>query len=171
MEFIMQIVIALGVLLIVAIVAGISNIIMSKKHNKFNLNKISFKESMDLVDLPIITFVSNGVKLNFLLDTGATYSAINSDALKNLKYTPTDNSGTSTGIGGDLGETYPYIKLEVNHRGKVYDDEFQVLDLSSPFKNVKESSGITLHGILGNSFFQKYRYVLNFDEFIAYSVI
>ena len=36
---------------------------------------------------------------------------------------------------------------------------------------IKLEYGINLHGILGSTFFQKYRYVLNFDELVAYSMV
>ena len=39
--------------------------------------KISFKEGLDLTELPIVTFNQGDVKLHFLLDTGSNISFIN----------------------------------------------------------------------------------------------
>ena len=44
---------------------------------KSNRKKISFKEAIDLTELPVVTFISKGRKLNFLLDTGANNSILN----------------------------------------------------------------------------------------------
>lgn len=55
-------------------------------HKRNGEPHMSFKESMDLVELPIITFYNNGKKLNFLLDTGANNSIINKSVIKDLDY-------------------------------------------------------------------------------------
>ena len=54
-----------------------------KKHKKIN---ISFREAIDLVGLPIITFYNEGKKFNFLLDTGATISVIDSNILNDFSF-------------------------------------------------------------------------------------
>ena len=48
-----------------------------EKIRKKNNSKISFKEAMDLAELPVVTFYNGDVKLNFLLDTGSNISYIN----------------------------------------------------------------------------------------------
>lgn len=40
--------------------------------------------------------------------------------------------------------------------------------MSGAFAQLKSMYGIQIHGILGTSFFQKYRYVLDFAELTAY---
>ena len=52
-----------------------------------NRSKISFMESMNLTDLPVITFTNNDTKLNFLLDTGSDSSYINNSILNNIQHT------------------------------------------------------------------------------------
>ena len=44
---------------------------------KSNRKKISFKEALDLTELPIVTFIGKGRKLNFLIDTGANNRVTN----------------------------------------------------------------------------------------------
>ena len=39
-----------------------------------NRKKISFKEALSLTELPVVTFIGKGKKLNFLIDTGANNS-------------------------------------------------------------------------------------------------
>ena len=52
-------------------------------------SEMSFGEALDLTGLPIVTFTQGEHKLNFLLDSGANKSVINSDHLKALRHTPT----------------------------------------------------------------------------------
>lgn len=171
MEFIWKIVASLVVLAVVVILAWVVNLIMSKRKIDPKVGRISFKESMDLVELPIVTFMNNGKKLNFLLDTGATYSSINEAALEGLSYEKTEESGFGIGIEGNVQENRGYIRMNVDYRSQSYEEDFQVVDLNQAFGVMKQECGINLHGILGNTFFQKYRYVLNFDELVAYSMI
>ena len=60
--------------------------------------------------------------------------------------------------------------MPIVYKDKEYQEDFQVIDLSKAFGVIKSESGVNLHGILGNSFFQKYKYVINFDELIVYSL-
>lgn len=75
------------------------------------------------------------------------------------------------GIEGTVKEDRGYIRMNVDYRSQSYEDDFQVVDLSQAFGMIKQEYGINLHGILGSTFFQKYRYVLNFDELVAYSMV
>ena len=34
---------------------------------------------------------------------------------------------------------------------------------------IKNATGVTIHGVIGNKFMQKYKYILDFDKMIAYS--
>ena len=137
--------------------------------SKDNYDKVSFKESLDLCDLPVITFTNNNIKLNFLLDTGANKSVISYDAFKlPIKYDRSYKSGTIFGMDGNVKEV-SYISMDISYKNKVFNDTFQVLDMSEAFDRIKKNDGVTLHGVLSHNFFQKYKYVLDFDELIAYS--
>lgn len=137
--------------------------------NRSNYDKVSFKEALDLCDLPVITFINNGIKLNFLLDTGANKSVISYDAFKlPIKYDRSYKSGTIFGMDGNVKEV-SYISMDISYKNKVFNDTFQVLDMSEAFDRIKKNDGVTLHGVLSHTFFQKYKYVLDFDELIAYS--
>lgn len=137
--------------------------------NRNNYDKVSFKEALDLCDLPVITFINNGIKLNFLLDTGANKSVISCDAFKlPIEYNKSDKSGTIFGMEGNAREV-SYINMDISYKNKVFNDTFQVLDMSAAFDRIKKNDGVTLHGVLSHNFFQKYKYVLDFDELIAYS--
>ena len=129
---------------------------------------MSFKETMDLCELPIVTFMNNGKKLNFLLDTGASRSVIHKGALEGLSYEPINIVGDIYGMDGKRQEV-TYISMSISYKDKEYSDEFQSIDMSEPFSNLKNDYGVNLHGVLSSTFFQKYKYILNFEELVAYS--
>ena len=137
--------------------------------NRSNYDKVSFKEALDLCDLPVITFINNGIKLNFLLDTGANKSVISCDALNlPIEYNKSDEAGIIFGIEGNTKDVF-YVNMDISYKNKVFNDTFQVLDMSAAFDRIKKNDGVTLHGILSHNFFQKYKYILDFDELTAYS--
>lgn len=165
MEFVLKIVFVLLLVGIAAIVAYFVDL----ARKKTSYDRMSFRETMDLCELPIVTFMNNGKKLNFLLDTGASKSVIHSGALEGLIYENTNKSGDVYGIDGKRKDA-SFINMSIEYRGKGYNEEFQSIDMSIPFSNLKADFGVNLHGILSSTFFQKYKYVLNFDELVAYSM-
>ena len=166
MEFVLKIVF---VLLLAGIAAIVAHFVDSAR-KKVSYDSMSFRETMDLCELPIVTFMNNGKKLNFLLDTGASKSVIHSGALEGLTYKSINKSGDVYGMDGKRKDV-SFINMSIEYRGKDYNEEFQSIDMSTPFSNLKDDFGVNLHGILSSTFFQKYKYVLNFDELVAYSMV
>ena len=135
--------------------------------NKKNKSKISFKESMDLTELPVITFINNNIKLNFLLDTGSNNSFINKSILNMLDYK--ELNGASNIIGFDGNKIKNSIcKMKIEYKDYIFDTTFNIADLDASFNVIKQEDGVQLHGILGSLFFQKYKYILDFQSLIAY---
>lgn len=145
--------------------AFVSNYV--QKANKRNLSKISFKEAIDLTDLPIITLKQGNIKVNFLLDTGSTKSIILPSMLETLEHEDTGEVGTVYGMEGNSVDT-KFTKIDFMYNYINYTELFQVVDMSNAFNSIKQSTGVNIHGILGNSFFEKYGYVIDFQEFIVY---
>lgn len=166
MEFVLKIVFVLLLVGIAAIVAHFTDL----ARKKVSCSSMSFRETMDLCELPIVTFMNNGKKLNFLLDTGASKSVIHSGALEGLTYRNTNKSGDIYGIDGKR-KGASFINMSIGYKGKDYNEEFQSIDMSIPFSNLKADFGVNLHGILSSTFFQKYKYILDFDELVAYSMV
>lgn len=130
---------------------------------------ISFKQGLDLTDLPICTFYQGENKLNFLLDTGSSSNLLDSRIKNNcqiIKYL--NDKATLTGVGGTIHPVTSCI-MDIEYNGEKYSDIYVISDVSAPFDAIKKSYGVKVHGILGNKFFQKYKYVLDFNELIAYS--
>lgn len=155
----------IGMVILVLAVAFITNTIddMRKKNN----SKISFKEAMDLVELPVVTFYNGDKKLNFLLDTGSNVSYINSSIIPLLDHEKTDKEMNTIGIEGNKVSNQ-FCKMSVTYKNQVFEEEFSIADLDEAFSVVKQESGVQIHGILGSKFFERYKYVLDFKELIAY---
>lgn len=153
--------------IIIGILITLISIIIMQNYNRKKV-KISFKESMNLTELPVVTFYNGTNKLNFLLDTGSNLCVINSNSLKHLEYTKLNEIGHIHGMEGNITDV-EYISMNFTHNEKLYTSKFQVVDMQEAFDNVKKESGVTIHGILGSKFFEEYKYVLDFKELIAYT--
>lgn len=155
------------IIVAVAILALIINWAESYYKSK-KFESISFKEAMDLVELPIITFYNKDRKLNFLLDTGSDLSHINKSILPSLSYKEIEDSTNITSIGGTQ-QTLGCCEMEIYYKKQKFIDKFFVNDLDDAFGIIKNETGVQVHGILGSKFFVKYKYILNFDTLTAYS--
>lgn len=131
-------------------------------------NVMSFKAGFDLTDMPVITLYQGEKKFNFLLDTGSTDSIIDENIVKEIEYKPIDMKANLFGMEGNTKTVHACeITLYFNENGYTYD--YLINDMSQAFKQIKDTTGVTLHGIIGSKFFNKFKYVLDFDELIAYS--
>lgn len=133
---------------------------------------MSLKESLDLTGIPIVTFTQENVKYNFLLDTGSDISYINSKIVDNsaIKYEATDYKLAGfISAGGLSSSDIKIIDIPFEYKRTSFKESFAVLDLTESFAQIKEENGVTLHGILGNTFFTKYGYILDFKELKFYT--
>jgi hypothetical protein len=137
------------------------------RHRQKERTKISFKEGLDLTELPIVTFYHKDKKLHFLLDTGSNISYINTEVLKEIDAHDLGTASSTFGVEGSGIETHHY-NIEISYKDNKFSEEFGAVDLSGAFKAIEMESGIRLHGIIGNRFFEKYKYVIDFRELTAY---
>ena len=134
-------------------------------------NKMSFKESMDLTELPIVTFYQDNEKFNFLLDTGSNHSHISTKAAEKLKGTPMTGEVSVSGSGGSVDVTKA-IQTELSYMERSYNVILLIGDhLDEAFQSMKENNGVSVHGIIGSTFLNENRYVLDFDELVAYTKV
>jgi hypothetical protein len=139
--------------------------IYREKH--INKTKMSFKESLDLVGLPIVTFYQYGNKYNFLLDSGSANSCINKDALDTIKYSDTGYVGNIFGCEAVL-QPANVINIDLFYKDSHFNTNIMTMDLKDAFNIIKNESGVTITGILGSDFLSKYKYVMDFKDNIAY---
>lgn len=157
----------IAVIASVVVIAGIVNLCgVGDKSD----NKISFKETFDLLNAPIITFTYNGKKLHFLLDTGSSLSHIRPEVTEELGIhkEKIEVSGSYAATGTVNFDSKCSIPLE--YKEDKYDADFMVTkELAQSLDILKRDFNIEVHGVLGCDFFNKYNYVVDFKEAVAYA--
>lgn len=128
--------------------------------------EISFKQGFDLTELPIVTFHQGKTKLNFILDTGSNYNTINESVLKRLEYEKLDQMTEAVGVEGNT-VVCKFCRITLSCQGNDYSYHYMVRDLDAAFAEIKNESGVNLHGIIGTSFFNDFKAKIDFDKMIA----
>lgn len=122
---------------------------------------IDFQQGLDLTGVPVCTFRQGSKSINLMLDTGASKNLIDKRILKDLDYKMLLGQDTMMDVNGN--ETVCMgIHMDINFMKENYSSDFMVCDMSRTFEDIKKSTGVTIHGILGSGFFRKYRSVLDF---------
>ena len=160
--FILEVLIMLvAVFVIATIINGVEDY-----HTKNSLIRLSFIDTMGRLKLPIVSLTNNGQSFNFLIDTGATLSVIDSNALGKLAYTKVETTGNAYGVDGNIVPV-EYARIELNHEKTKFVDEFQIMRVDA-FDNIKESDKIEIVGILGSTFLERYNFVIDYKDLIIY---
>ena len=131
-------------------------------------NAMSFQNSMDLAELPVVTFRQGDKKINFLLDTGSNNCVIDSNILKSIDHKMLDVETNILGLEGNAQKT-GVCTIKMSYKDKEYEYPYVIQDMSAAFDSIKKETGVTVNGMLGSKFFNEFKYVLDFDELIAYS--
>lgn len=144
---------------------------IDREHKRQELAKrnMSFIESINLTGLPIITFHNNGNPVNMVLDTGSNVCVINQNVLKDLKYEVAEEYTGIIGIQGEAGEGQTVI-LPLSYKDYEFDFECYAINMAETVQSMRKEYGVTIHGLLGTGFFTKYKYILDFNSMVAYSI-
>ena len=129
---------------------------------------MSFQNSMDLAELPVVTFKQRDKKINFLLDTGSNNCIIDSTFVESIEHTPLDGETNLIGLEGNSQKAGICI-IKMSYKDREYEYPYVVQNMADAFGSIKKETGVTIHGILGSKFFNEFKYVLDFEELIAYS--
>lgn len=129
---------------------------------------MSFQNSMDLAELPVVTFRQGDKKINFLLDTGSNNCVIDSNILKSIDHKMLNTETSIFGLEGNAQKT-GVCTIKMTYKDKEYEYPYVIQDMSAAFDSIKKETGVTVNGMLGSKFFNEFKYVLDFDELIAYS--
>lgn len=163
--------IIIGCFVLCLLVAFSIEYLTIKIHKKKGLHLDSVFEKSGLL---IASFRNGNKDYNFLIDTGSDTSHINNRIIKKFKDTEKIKSEkyekieVSTGNGTTLVDS-TMIKIPLYYHNELYSEVFLPLDLEESFKGLKEEMGIQLHGILGNTFFKSYNFIIDFSDITVYS--
>lgn len=162
---VLTLIICFLVAVIIAFSRDALNLWLSKKVG------FSLKETMIDADIPIVTLKNGEKEFNFILDTGSDISHIDSnikDSLSDTEEVEGDNLTVITANGSVEGNN-SWIRVPLSYKKQSFIENFMPLDLHDSFESLREDTGIQLHGILGGTFLRKYRYVLDYDDLVAYT--
>lgn len=148
---------------------------------KLEKKKISFRKEYEITNMPIITLKMYDNYYKFILDTGADFNALDSSALdrivseNNLKLNKDDLKQGDDVVGGDtvvgVGGVQTGIKdvqLPFECDDSEFEEIFSVVSIGAPL-SAYEKHGIKLCGVIGSPFFEKNKWVLDFDELVVWT--
>ena len=123
-----------------------------------------FNNYPDVVDVPYITMDIQGNLLNLVVDSGCGVSLFGSDVFKDREfmYRKTNSSVhlaaiTSDNVKSDL------MRIDFNIGKKEVYEDFALCDVND-FGNFERMCGIKVHGILGSSFFDRYKCKIDYSK-------
>ena len=145
------------VFILIIIVALIANAV--EEHNR----TIPFDSSYEDSGLPVVTLTNNNKEFNFLVDTGANQCVLNERHLEEIEHEVLEGTGTMFGMEGNIQQV-TYVKVELSKEDTVFKIPFQVINIDNAFGRVEKDYGITIHGVLGTQFLEKYKSKINFIE-------
>lgn len=127
---------------------------------------MDFKAAVDLVGLPIVTFYQGDKKYHFILDTGSNVSMI--DSYSDIVRKNVQGSDISMGTCGKVEVTKADLELYYNKQKYVLHDVRVSPYVKATLDDIKEYCNMTITGLIGGDFLNKYNYCIDYKDFVAY---
>lgn len=131
-------------------------------------NKICLQQSLVQIGLPLLIVQVQAKNLCFLLDTGSNINVLDRRVAEFFQLSGGTAKQRQFGIDGEL-QTTDVVELAFSLEEQEYKANFSVMDLSSAFGKVEEESGIQIHGLLGCSFMEQQKWILDFEKLCLYT--
>lgn len=145
------------VFILIIVIALIANAV--EEHN----SAIPFDSSYEDSGLPVITLTNNGKEFNFLVDTGANLCVLNERHLEEIEHEPLKGTGTMFGMEGNVQQV-SYVRVDLTIGKDILKVPFQIINIDNAFGRVEQDYGVTIHGVLGTQFLEKYKGKIDFIE-------
>lgn len=129
---------------------------------------INLRIGLTKFSLPLIIVKAQAKNLCFLLDTGSNINVLDRRVAEFFQLSGGTAKQRQFGIDGEL-QTTDVVKLAFSLEEQEYKANFSVMDLSSAFGKVEEESGIQIHGLLGCSFMEQQKWILDFEKLCLYT--
>lgn len=124
---------------------------------------ISLNSTLLKMCLPLLIVKAQAKYLCFLLDTGSNINVLDRRVAEFFQLPKSTDKQQQFGIDGTL-QTSDIVELAFSLEEREYKADFSVMDLSSAFGKVEEESGIQIHGLLGCSFMEQQKWILDFEK-------
>lgn len=134
-----------------------------------NLYKVKFNKSYDKLKLPMITLNIAGKKANFILDTGAETSILNTKFYDTLDKSKVEERGKDVVYSANGGKTESKeIVTNIKYEKEDYTISCLVTDINDMMEHIGKKNGIKIAGLLGSDFFVNNRWVIDFEEKVVW---
>ncbi|MDY4930812.1 MAG: aspartyl protease [Alistipes shahii] len=124
---------------------------------------VSLNSILSKLGLPLLIVKAQAKNLCFLLDTGSNINVLDKKVAEFFQLSSGTVQRQQFGIDGTLQIT-DVVEMTFSLEEREYKAAFSVMDLSSAFGKVEEESGIQIHGLLGCSFMEQQKWVLDFEK-------
>ena len=124
---------------------------------------VSLNSILSKLGLPLLIVKAQAKNLCFLLDTGSNINVLDKRVVEFFQLSSGTAQQHQFGIDGTL-RTTNVVEMTFSLEEREYKAAFSVMDLSSAFGKVEEESGIQIHGLLGCSFMEQQKWVLDFEK-------
>lgn len=115
------------------------------------------------VGLPLLIVKAQAKHLCFLLDTGSNINVLDKRVAEFFQLSGGTAQQQQFGIDGTL-QTTDVVEMTFSLEEREYKADFSVMDLSSAFGKVEDETGIQIHGLLGCSFMEQQKWILDFEN-------
>lgn len=129
---------------------------------------INLRIGLTKFSLPLIIVKAQAKNLCFLLDTGSNINVLDRRVAEFFQLSGGTAKQRQFGIDGEL-QTTDVVELAFSLEEQEYKANFSVMDLSSAFGKVEEESGIQIHGLLGCSFMEQQKWILDFEKLCLFT--
>lgn len=154
------------IIIIVLILLIIISIYYVKFYKKEPRITASFKNAINMVKVPVISFENNNQTFHFIIDSGASHSIIDINSIVNFKYKEKDGKSRVYGVEGNKIDSTIVI-VELTKKNYHFINMFQILPVGG-FENIKNKYGIEISGLIGNDFLSKYEFIMDFKNLKYY---
>ena len=121
--------------------------------------------------LPLIVVNLFGNDICLMLDTGSNQNIIDNGIYEHFK-DKLSLSATSSreiiGLNGVSANGGAMVNLTFTFENQEYDEPFACSDTTEAFEHIEKESGIRIYGIIGNHFFLKHGWILDFEKITVY---
>lgn len=133
-----------------------------------NFDEVGFSKG----NYPVVKFKIRNKYKYFLLDSGAGGNIIAKEALSSIMSNSDTikivDKGIITGVGGGE-EVTPIIEEQISIGRDKFIETFRITDtMGDVRKLMKETSGLDIIGVIGSEFFNKSKWVLDFDNLVIW---
>jgi hypothetical protein len=106
-----------------------------------------------------------------MLDTGSNQNIIDNGIYEHFrdKLTTTESSGEILSLHGASKKGIT-VNLPFTFENQDYNEPFTCSNTTEAFEHIENESGIRIYGILGNHFFLKHGWILDFEKIEVYKL-